>query len=236
MHAPVSVARSMIAAAPSSHASDERVGEDQPTLGVGVEHLDRLAVADLQHVARTDRGAARHVLDQRHVRVHLVLHAELGERGHRGDHRGAARHVGLHRLHAAGGLERQAAGVEHHALAHQRERPRRAPRRACTSSSGSAASAANPARRRAHRRGAAPACCATSSTCTRTPGAAQEALRGRGHRRGRLLLRGPVHEVAGPHHRVADHRAALDRAAHRARWSRPSSVTRRSFDGLASPL
>ena len=45
----------------------ERVGEDEPPFGVGVEHLDGLAVADPQHVARSDRGAARHVLDQRDV-------------------------------------------------------------------------------------------------------------------------------------------------------------------------
>ena len=60
--------------------------------------------------------------------MHARLHAEVAQRRHRRDHRGRARHVGLHRLHAAGGLERQAAGVEHDALADQRQRLACAPR------------------------------------------------------------------------------------------------------------
>ena len=55
--------------------------------------------------------------------VTRVFTPSVAQRRHRAEHRGGARHVGLHRLHAAGGLERQAAGVEHHALADERERP-----------------------------------------------------------------------------------------------------------------
>ena len=112
----------------------EGVGEDEATLGVGVEHLDRLAVADLQHVARTDGVAARHVLDQRDVTGHTRLHAQRAERRHRRDHRRATRHVGLHRLHAAGGLQRQTTGVEHHTLADECERLAACTGRARTSS------------------------------------------------------------------------------------------------------
>jgi hypothetical protein len=83
----------------------ERVGEDQPAFGVGVQHLDRLAVADLEHVAGSDRVAARHVLDERDVGEHTRLHAEVAQDRHRRDHCGRTRHVGLHRLHARGGLE-----------------------------------------------------------------------------------------------------------------------------------
>ena len=43
--APVSVARSTIASGSSRDGDRERVGEDEPSLGVGVEHLDRLAAA-----------------------------------------------------------------------------------------------------------------------------------------------------------------------------------------------
>ena len=48
-----------MASGPSSLASDQRVGQDQPALGVGVEHLDRLAVADLEDVADPGGVAAR---------------------------------------------------------------------------------------------------------------------------------------------------------------------------------
>ena len=46
MHAPVRVARSTMASGSASVASARRVGEDEAALGVGVEHLDGLAVAD----------------------------------------------------------------------------------------------------------------------------------------------------------------------------------------------
>ena len=76
MHAPVSVARSIDRVGLVLDRERERVGEDQPALGVGVEHLDGLAVADREHVAGPDRVAARHVLDQRHVADDARLHAE----------------------------------------------------------------------------------------------------------------------------------------------------------------
>ena len=127
--APVSVATSTIASAPSSTASDERVGENEPAFGVGVQHLDGLAVADGQHVAGPHGSAARHVLHERHVGHHTCLDPEIAQRRHGGDHRRGARHVGLHRFHAAGRLERQTAGVEHDTLADERERRLGAARR-----------------------------------------------------------------------------------------------------------
>ena len=50
---------------------DERVGQDQPTLGVGVDDLDGLAEVRLDDVARLDRLAGGQVLggrDQRRPR------------------------------------------------------------------------------------------------------------------------------------------------------------------------
>ena len=46
---------------------------------------------------------------------------ELGDAGHRLDHRGAARHVELHLLHLGRGLDRDPAGVEGHRLADEAE-------------------------------------------------------------------------------------------------------------------
>ena len=51
---------------------------------------------------------------------------ELGQRADRLDHRGAAAHVELHLVHRRGRLERDAARVEGHRLADQREQGRNA--------------------------------------------------------------------------------------------------------------
>ena len=101
------------------------VGQHQPPLGIGVDHLHRLARKRLHHVARPLRVAGRHVLhhaDQPH-RVHLG--PPPGERRHQPDHRRAAGHVELHVLHAARRLDGDAAGVEGHALADEGDRPLR---------------------------------------------------------------------------------------------------------------
>jgi hypothetical protein len=99
----------------------ERVGQDQASLGIGVEHLDRLAVAGPQHVADARGVTAEHVVGQRQVRRDLHLRRHDRDEGHGPEDRGRARHVGLHRLHARRGLDRQAAGVERDALAHERD-------------------------------------------------------------------------------------------------------------------
>ena len=51
--------------------------------------------------------------------VTLIFETELGDRVGGGQHRGRAGHVALHRVHAVGRLEVQAAGVERDALADQ---------------------------------------------------------------------------------------------------------------------
>ena len=51
----------------SSTASDSAVGQHEPALRVGVQHLDGLAVADREHVAGRMRVAARHVVGAAHV-------------------------------------------------------------------------------------------------------------------------------------------------------------------------
>ena len=52
----------------------------------------------------------------------LTLRLARGERMHQADDAGGARHVALHFLHAAGGLDRDAAGVEADALADEGDR------------------------------------------------------------------------------------------------------------------
>ena len=90
--------------------------------GVGVEHLDGLPRHRSDDVARTLRAPARHVLDETDDADRVDLGLALGERLHQPDHAGRARHVALHVLHAGGGLQRDAAGVEGDALADQRDR------------------------------------------------------------------------------------------------------------------
>ena len=100
------------------------VGQHQATLGVGVQHLDGLAVASPQHVAGLDGATARHVLGGRHDADHPNPDIEVAQGRHGRQHRGRPRHVGLHRHHAVGRLERQPSRIEGDPLAHQGHRRR----------------------------------------------------------------------------------------------------------------
>ena len=64
-------------------------------------------------------AAAGHVLDGRNHRGNRNRGLKLCDGPHGADHGRAARHVVLHLLHAVGGLDREAAGIERHALADQ---------------------------------------------------------------------------------------------------------------------
>ena len=100
----------------------EEVGEDQTAFGVGVDDLDGLAGHRGDDIAGPLCGAVGHVLDQSDDADGIDLRLARGERMHQpGDRRGAA-HVALHVLHAGGGLDRDAAGVEDDALADEGER------------------------------------------------------------------------------------------------------------------
>ena len=102
----------------------DHVGEHEPAFRVGVDDLDGLARHRGDDVAGALRVAVRHVLDQadRADRVDLGLAA--GERVHQPDDAAGPRHVALHVLHAGGRLDRDAAGVEAHALADEGDRRR----------------------------------------------------------------------------------------------------------------
>ena len=68
------------------------------------------------------RVAVGHVLDDADGADRVDLGLARRERVHQPDHAGRARHVALHVLHAGGGLDRNAAGVEGHALADEGDR------------------------------------------------------------------------------------------------------------------
>jgi hypothetical protein len=99
----------------------EDVGQHQTALGVGVEHLDGTPAVLRDHVARPLGRARRHVLGRRHQAGDTHPGPQLAQRAHDGDHRAAARHVGLLQLHVLSGLERQPPGVEGDSLAHQHD-------------------------------------------------------------------------------------------------------------------
>ena len=157
----------------------QRVGEDEASLGVGVDDLDRLPVRSAQDVAGPVR--VRRPARSRSTATTVSTRsgqAELGDRGRRLDHRCAAAHVALHVLHAQGGLQRDAARVEGDRLADQPERGASLPRPAGRSA-GRSAAAPGAARRdggeRAHALGLDPlaavrldrrgAACCRSSAC-----------------------------------------------------------------------
>ena len=99
----------------------EHVGEDQPSLRVGVRDLDRLAVARGEDVARAERTAADRVLGRADDAERAQGQAEVGDRADPLDHGRAAGHVALHVLHVLAGLERDAARVERDRLADEPE-------------------------------------------------------------------------------------------------------------------
>ncbi len=97
----------------------ERVVEDEASLGVGVEDLDRDAGHRSDDVAGAARVAAGHVLDRRHESDDVERELQPRERLEQADHAARAAHVVLHLVQQRAGLQRNAAGVERDALAHQ---------------------------------------------------------------------------------------------------------------------
>src|SRR6266851_1420548 len=100
----------------------EHVGEHQPAFRIGIDDLDGLARHRLDDVAGPLRLAVRHVLHEPDRADRVDLRLAGGQRLHQSDHAGGARHVALHVLHVGGRLDRNAAGIEAHALADERNR------------------------------------------------------------------------------------------------------------------
>ena len=95
----------------------EHVSEHQAAFGVRVDDLDRLTGHRGDDVAGPLGFAVRHVLDQPDRSNDVRLRLARGERVHQPDDAGGAGHIPFHVLHAAAGLDRDAAGIEHHAFA-----------------------------------------------------------------------------------------------------------------------
>ena len=214
----------------------ERVGEDEAPFGVGVEHFDRLAVADPEHVARSDRGAARHVLDQRDVTGDAASSRSSSRSADIAPITAAAPDMSLFIVSMpafvlsesppeskttplptnASGLPRAPAGLyvsfRNRGVCVDPWPTPSTPPSFCWRS------------------------CATSSTCTVTPRATEEAPRFRRELGRRLGLRGLVDEVARPRHRVGDRRRRADRGAHLGAAVTDDDVTLASFVGLPSRL
>ena len=123
-HAPVSVARSTIASGASSVSEREPIGKDKAPLTVGVEDLDRLAVADRKDITRLERPASGHVLGSRGEPDDAHLDPERLASAKSRDDIGGAAHVGLHRQHALEGLKGQSPRVESDAFADEDDRQR----------------------------------------------------------------------------------------------------------------
>ena len=95
------------------------VAQDQPTFGVGIENFDGLAGQAGDDVARSGGPPARHVLHRRNQTGHVERQLQFGAGAQRPQHAGRAAHVVFHLVHAFARLERDATGIEGHALADQ---------------------------------------------------------------------------------------------------------------------
>ncbi len=110
------------------HGQRQRIGQHQPPLGIGVVDLDRLAVARGQDVAGAETVGGHGVFHRRDQ--HPQPQGQFGGHDHPGQPQNGCRaaHVFLHQPHRPPGFQVQAAGVETHPLAHQRQgRTRLAP-------------------------------------------------------------------------------------------------------------
>ncbi|GBC83584.1 hypothetical protein HRbin10_02734 [bacterium HR10] len=100
----------------------DRIGQDEASLGIRIDHLDGLAAQRAHDIPRLLRAPARHVLGRRHEAKHLDPGSQLRDRAHGAEHSRSPRHVVLHLLHPLSRLERNTSGIEGDPLAEQRDR------------------------------------------------------------------------------------------------------------------
>ena len=104
-----------------AHGVRQGIGKNEPSLGIGVDHLDGLAVHRLHDVARSGGRAAWHILDQAKQTANALRQTQPRDRRDRPEHGCRAGHVVLHFFHRVRGLERKASGVKRHALADKKQ-------------------------------------------------------------------------------------------------------------------
>ena len=104
------------------------IGQNETSLGIGIQNLDGFAGHGGDDIAGALGAAAGHVFDAGNEGRHGERRFQLGDGAHGADHGCAAAHIVLHLLHALGGFDGDAAGVEGDALADQAEVRRRSGR------------------------------------------------------------------------------------------------------------
>ena len=101
----------------------QRIGQNQSTFRIGVQHLDRLPGHAFNDVARLGRPTRRQVFAGRNQSDDVELRFQLRDRPKHPEHRRRSAHVELHLVHVGGRLDRNSAAVERDALPDQDERP-----------------------------------------------------------------------------------------------------------------
>ena len=107
---------------PESAGVRDGIGQDKPSLGIGVEDFNGPAGKTLHDVARLESPTRWHVLDERGDSEDVDVGLKERNCTHRANHRRRAGHVVLHLLHAVRRLDGDSPRVERHALSNQRNR------------------------------------------------------------------------------------------------------------------
>ena len=99
----------------------QRVREHQAAFGIGVANFDRDPLPAAQHIARPEGIAGNRVFDSRNENPQADREFRRHDHLRQTQDGGSTAHVLLHQQHARGGLDVEAAGVETHTLADQRD-------------------------------------------------------------------------------------------------------------------
>src|SRR5207237_7956653 len=100
----------------------QRVAENQASLGVRVDDLDRFAEVTLYDVTGFDRRAGGKVFGGGDQTYHVDLRLQTSQHFECAEHCGRTRLIELHVLHVGGGLDRDATRIERDACPDQHNR------------------------------------------------------------------------------------------------------------------
>ena len=100
----------------------QHIGQHQTAFGVSVDHLDRVAFHGFHDVTGALGAPIRHILDQPHQPHDIGLGPAQRQGFHHPGHHPCPAHIHRHLFHPARRLDRDAARIKAHALAHQRKR------------------------------------------------------------------------------------------------------------------
>ena len=97
----------------------QRIGQNKPAFGIGVQDLDGLPGHAGDNVTRFGRASRRHVFASRDQPNQVDRRLDFRNRTKRSEHGSSAAHIELHLIHVETGFQRDAAGIERDALADQ---------------------------------------------------------------------------------------------------------------------